>query len=180
MSDCKIYLKCGVKDSGKQRNLDVNRGELLLMCYVQRKTTVSFIERWARLKNMQTLKFSILSDYYKNLKLEGRTGTLHVCWQWSLIAEWTEAYKRASARRLLPLCSGISEPSARWVEPTYLFWHAEHSYWYTTDDRDTRGRESLNLKRDSIVKLIFWCETLNELRWSTLCTIINTMTDTKL
>ena len=86
--------------------------------------------------------------------MEGRTGTLHVCWQWSLIAEWTGAVKRATVRRLLPLCSNIREPSVRWVEPTYLLWQAEHSYWYTTDDRDTRGREPLNLKREPIVKLL--------------------------
>ena len=29
-----------------------------------------------------------LLQEFKILKLEGRTGTTHVCWQWSLIAEW--------------------------------------------------------------------------------------------
>ena len=95
-----------------------------------------------------------LLQEFKILKLEGRTGTLYVCWQWSLIAEWTGAVKRASVRRLLPLCSDIREPSVRWIEPTYLLWQAEHSYWYTTEDRDTRGREPLNLKREPIVKLL--------------------------
>ena len=42
-----------MKDSGEQNNLNVNKGELLLLGYVQRKTTVSFIERWARFKNIQ-------------------------------------------------------------------------------------------------------------------------------
>ena len=59
MSDRKNLIKnaekriVGIK--GEQRNLDVNKGELepLLLGYVQRKTTVSFIERWARFKNMQ-------------------------------------------------------------------------------------------------------------------------------
>ena len=42
-------------NKGEQRNLDVNKGdlELLLLGYMQRKTTVSFIERWVRFKNMQ-------------------------------------------------------------------------------------------------------------------------------
>ena len=59
MSDRKNLTKnaekriVGIKS--EQRKSDVNKGELelLLLGYVQRKTTVSFIERWARFKNMQ-------------------------------------------------------------------------------------------------------------------------------
>ena len=65
---------------GEQRDLNVNKGKLLLLCYVQEKTTVSSIERWARYKKYADSK--ILNPIwlsYKNLKLEGRTKTLHVC-----------------------------------------------------------------------------------------------------
>ena len=59
MSDRKNLTKNAeqrmVGNKGEQRNSDVNKGvlELLLLGYVQRKTTVSFIERWARFKNVQ-------------------------------------------------------------------------------------------------------------------------------
>ena len=80
-----------------------------------------------------------LLQEFKILILEGRTGTLHVCWQWSLIAEWTGAVKRASVRRVLPLCSDIREPSVRWVEPTFLLWQIVGETEYPI------GREALSI-----------------------------------
>ena len=57
MSDCKICVKMWSKRLWRT-NVKKGELELLLLGYVQRKTTVSFIERWARFKNMQIFKHS--------------------------------------------------------------------------------------------------------------------------